>query len=53
MPSKLTAVSVAPPTEVQYSRGSIKTGIFKQPVAGPVRAGHYNLDEKRLERGGE
>ncbi|MBE0623976.1 MAG: MOSC domain-containing protein [Burkholderiales bacterium] len=41
---QLISVNVSPPIAVQHGRESIKTGIFKKPVAGPVRAGTYNLE---------
>ena len=41
---QLISVNVSPPTAVQHGRESIMTGIFKKPVAGPVRAGTYNLE---------
>lgn len=44
MPMKLISVNVALPAELQYGQGSIKTGIFKHPVSGPVRVGRYNLE---------
>jgi MOSC domain-containing protein YiiM len=44
MDMQLISVNVSPPIAVQHGRESIKTGIFKKPVAGPVRAGTYNLE---------
>jgi MOSC domain-containing protein YiiM len=41
---QLVSVNVSLPRAVQYGRETVKTGIFKQPVAGPVRAGTYNLE---------
>jgi len=41
---QLISVNVSPPIAVQHGGGSIMTGIFKKPVAGPVRAGTYNLE---------
>jgi len=41
---KLISVNVALPAELQYGQGSIKTGIFKRPLSGPVRVGRYNLE---------
>ena len=40
----LVSVNVSLPRAVQYGRETVATGIFKQPVAGPVRAGIYNLE---------
>lgn len=44
MPMRLVSVNVSLPKQVPYGREAVTTGIFKQPVAGPVRAGLYNLD---------
>ena len=41
---KLISVNIALPAELQYGQDSIKTGIFKRPVSGPVRVGRYNLE---------
>ncbi|MBE0620979.1 MAG: MOSC domain-containing protein, partial [Burkholderiales bacterium] len=41
---KLIAISVSLPIEVQHGERLIKTGIFKKPVAGPVRVGTLNLE---------
>ena len=43
-PLQLQSVNVSLPIAVQYGQESIKTGIFKHPVAGPVRVGSYNLE---------
>jgi len=44
MPMTLVSVNVAAPVEVQHGERLIRTGIFKKPVAGPVRVGRYNLE---------
>lgn len=44
MAMQLQSVNVSLPAEVQYGREPIRTGIFKKPVAGPVRVGIYNLE---------
>ena len=41
---QLVSVNVSRPIAVQYGGGAIQTGIFKKPVAGPVRAALYNLE---------
>ena len=39
----LISVNVALPQEVQWNGGRVMTGIFKQPVNGPIRAERLNL----------
>ena len=41
---QLISVNVSQPIAVQYGRETIKTGIFKKQVTGPVRVGTYNLE---------
>lgn len=41
---RLVSVNVSLPAEVRYRDEAVKTGIFKKPVAGAVRAGMYNLE---------
>lgn len=41
---KLLSVNVAMPKEVPYQNGTLRTGIFKQPVQGPVMARTLNLE---------
>ena len=41
---KLVSVNVARPVEVQHQGKTIKTGIFKSPVAGPVPVRWTNLE---------
>jgi MOSC domain-containing protein YiiM len=40
---KLIAVNVGLPREVDWDGGSVTTGIFKKPVAGPIRVQRLNL----------
>jgi MOSC domain-containing protein YiiM len=40
---KLISVNVGLPREVAWSGGSVMTGIFKQPVPGPIRVQRLNL----------
>lgn len=40
---KLISVNVGLPREVESNGASVSTGIFKQPVAGPVRVERLNL----------
>lgn len=40
---KLISVNVGLPREVEANGGSVTTGIFKQPVAGPIRVERLNL----------
>lgn len=44
MSMSLISVNVARPTEVPYGDGTVLTGIFKQPVEGPVAVRKLNLD---------
>ena len=44
---KLISVNVALPRLASYRTQTVKTGIFKQPVAGPVRLRTLNLDGDR------
>lgn len=41
---RLATICVAQPTYVRDGKEMVRTGIFKQPVAGPVRAGRTNLE---------
>ena len=41
---KLISVNVGLPREVTWSGGTVKTGIFKQPVQGAIRVHRLNLD---------
>ncbi len=43
-PVTLLSVNVSLPKEVVTSRGALRTGIFKEPVRGPVMARASNLD---------
>jgi len=43
MPMRLVSVNVSNPVEVRYGERLIRTGIFKAPVAGPVRVHSGNL----------
>jgi MOSC domain-containing protein YiiM len=40
---KIISVNVGLPREVAWNGGAVATGIFKQPVAGPVRVERMNL----------
>jgi MOSC domain-containing protein YiiM len=40
---RLVSVNVGTPRTVEYQGRAVATGIFKQPVAGPVRVGATNL----------
>jgi MOSC domain-containing protein YiiM len=44
---KLISVNVALPREIRIQDSLVSTGIFKQPVAGPVRVRTLNLDGDR------
>jgi MOSC domain-containing protein YiiM len=44
MPMTLHSVNVALPVAVAHEHASVLTGIFKQPVAGPVRVRQLNLE---------
>jgi MOSC domain-containing protein YiiM len=41
---KLLSVNVSLPKEVEHERGTVQTGIFKEPVAGRVMLRTLNLD---------
>jgi MOSC domain-containing protein YiiM len=41
---KLISVNVGLPREVTWDGGTVKTGIFKQPVQGSIRVRRLNLD---------
>jgi len=41
---ELLAISLAQARLVEYPRGRVSTGIFKEPVAGPVRVGPEGLE---------
>lgn len=41
---KLLSVNVSPPLDVPYGEETVRTGIFKRPVAGPVMVRRLNLD---------
>jgi MOSC domain-containing protein YiiM len=40
---KLISVNVGLPREVEWSGGMVTTGIFKEPVEGPVRVKGVNM----------
>jgi MOSC domain-containing protein YiiM len=40
---KLISVNAGLPRQVAWNGGSVTTGIFKQPVPGPIRVGRLNL----------
>jgi MOSC domain-containing protein YiiM len=44
---KLISVNVGLPREVEWKGQTVKTGIFKEPVAGRVKLRHLNLDGDR------
>lgn len=44
MTGSLIAVNVGLPREVQWRGKTVRTSIYKSPVAGPVRVGKLNLD---------
>ncbi|MHB1272525.1 MAG: MOSC domain-containing protein [Rhodanobacter sp.] len=44
MTMTLISINVAPPAAVAHGDGSVTTGIFKQPVTGPVAVRWLNLD---------
>jgi len=41
---KLLSVNVSQPTEIAHGRGTVSTGIFKEPVAGRIMLRALNLD---------
>jgi MOSC domain-containing protein YiiM len=47
VPVKILSLNVARPKLVAYQGNTISTGIFKQPVSGPVRLRTLNLDGDR------
>jgi len=44
---KLLSIQVALPQEVHWQRRTVSTGIFKEPVQGPVMLRTLNLDGDR------
>jgi MOSC domain-containing protein YiiM len=44
---KVLSINVALPQSVPHGKTRVETGIFKKPVAGPVRVGKLNLDGDR------
>jgi len=44
MPPSLISVNVGLPREVEWRGRQVRTGIWKEPVSGPVRVGKLNLD---------
>lgn len=44
---KLLSIQVGLPREVRWQRRTVSTGIFKEPVQGPVRLRTLNLDGDR------
>jgi len=47
MPVKILSLQLARPKLIAYQGNTISTGIFKQPVSGPVRLRTLNLDGDR------
>jgi len=47
MPMRLVSVNVGLPREVGWKGITVSTGIFKDPVAGPVAVRRHNLDGDR------
>src|SRR5690349_10303701 len=41
---RVVSVNVGLPRDVPWRGGTVRTGIFKDPVPGPVRVRHLNLD---------
>lgn len=41
---KIVSVNIALPADVRHGERTTRTGIFKQPVTGPVRVGAFNLE---------
>lgn len=41
---KLLSLNVAAPRDIEHDGRIVRTGIFKEPVAGRVRLGEHNLD---------
>jgi MOSC domain-containing protein YiiM len=44
---QVLSINVALPQSVPHGKTRVETGIFKKPVAGPVRAGKLNLEGDR------
>lgn len=44
---KVVSVNVSPGRTVRWKGQDVETGIFKEPVTGPVRVGRHNLDGDR------
>jgi MOSC domain-containing protein YiiM len=44
MRPSLVSVNVGLPREVEWRGRRVRTGIWKEPVAGPVRVGRLNLE---------
>ena len=44
MPPSLISVNVGLPREVDWQGRRVRTGIWKEPVSGPVRVGRLNLE---------
>jgi MOSC domain-containing protein YiiM len=44
MPPSLISVNVGLPREIEWRGKRVRTGIWKEPVAGPVRVGRLNLE---------
>ncbi len=44
MPASIISVNAGLPREVEWRGERVRTGIWKQPVAGPVRVGKLNLE---------
>lgn len=44
MPPSLVSVNVGLPREVDWQGRRVRTGIWKEPVSGPVRVGKLNLE---------
>lgn len=44
---RLISVNVSPLKEVQHGAKTVATGIFKEPVGGPVHVGRLNIDGDR------
>jgi MOSC domain-containing protein YiiM len=44
---KLISINVARPRLASYNGETVNTGIFKQPISGPVQLGRLNLDGDR------
>ena len=42
--ARLLSVNVSLPMEVEYQGKKFQTGIYKEPIAGPVQASRLNLD---------